>query len=396
MKKIILFTLLMTYSIMASEKLEVLSAASIGSAGRNLASQSGNTYVPDNMIDNNLNTTWALPYKSGEVMLQFYLRKTAEVLNRITIHNGYTKSEQRFQDNSRAKKIAIYINGITKDYLFGTVTLDDSMQPQEIDLGNVKDVRVVYIRVLSIYPGEKWSDLCISEVSFDGVPKKENTEQYSDLDEIYAKEAGYTVGVSERKLALNNKQIETLSHSRYIVLTTEQKQSLSPVWDVDTLSLLPTNWYDCSCGMYNIQWTDLDSVYLPGTSMPSQAFTDAMDIIYGPHDKTYGYDPSADSKDNDWKEIPRTFLGLDGQLYQSGKPVPVEDLIKQQRKNYKIIKYEPGPNCSQIALSIDFPPATVMDERIAAAHKDNLIRRGLKFCEMNSTLTEIRGFADGH
>ena len=368
----------MVCNIMASEKLDVWTVASIGSAGRHLVSQSGNTYEPRNLIDGDLGTTWALPHNSGNVMLQFGLKGT-DVLNKITIHNGYAKSERRYKDNSRAKKIGIYINGIKKEYLFGTVTLDDSMQPQEIDLGKVKDVQVVYIRVLSVYPGEKWSDLCISEVSFRGIPAKNDADPDDDM------EAGYTVVVPARKLALNEKQIETMSRSRYIVLTTEQKQSLSPVWDVDTLSLLPSNWYECSCGIFKIEWTDIDSVFIPETRMPAQApiLYNSVDISYGP------WITESTWIDGSRVVVGRTFMGLDGQLYQMGKAVAIEDLIKKQRKNQRLIEYKPDLDCTNKALSIAFPPTNVMDERITEMHKEKLVEKGLKFCEMYTPIEEI-------
>ena len=394
MNKIIVMMLLIVGSIVSGEELAVRDVASIGSAGRHLASQSGNTYVPGNMVDGNLNTAWALPYKSGkksgEVMLQFFFEKEADVLNKITIHNGYAKSEQRYKENSRAQKIGIYINGIKKEYLFGTVTLDDSMQPQEIDLGNIKGVRVVYIRVLSVYPGKKWSDLCISEVSFSGIPGKEDENQVEDVETQVAKESGYRVSVPARKLALNEKQVESMSRSRYFVLTAEQRQSLSPVWDVDTLGVLPTNWYDCSCGTFQVKWTDMDSVYIPETYMPSQASIDAQNVDYGPWHKTLA------RKGDGPKTIARTFMGLDGRLYQMGKPVSIEKLVEQQGNMGDNTKYKPDSECTSKALSIDFPPTNIMDARITEMHKENLIKQGLKLCEMNTPVQDIASFGEGH
>ena len=83
----------------ASETLPVQSVYSIGTAGDHLENQAGNNYSPKNMVDGNVKTAWALPYHSGEVILQFSLKKQAKVLEHLIIHNGYEKSEKRFFQN---------------------------------------------------------------------------------------------------------------------------------------------------------------------------------------------------------------------------------------------------------------------------------------------------------
>ncbi|MCF0223259.1 MAG: hypothetical protein HUK20_03240 [Fibrobacter sp.] len=104
MKKACLPFLMAATCALALDNLPVHSVYSIGSAGDHLANQAGNNYNPKNMVDGNVQTAWALPYRSGEVILQFNLKKRAATLDYIAINNGYGKSEKRFRQNSRAKK----------------------------------------------------------------------------------------------------------------------------------------------------------------------------------------------------------------------------------------------------------------------------------------------------
>lgn len=76
-------------SITVPNKITTDKVFSIGSAGNHLQNQADNQYDPNNMVDGNLQTAWALPYKSGEVILQFNLKWQASSLKRVIIHNGY-------------------------------------------------------------------------------------------------------------------------------------------------------------------------------------------------------------------------------------------------------------------------------------------------------------------
>ena len=78
------------------EQLAVAKIYSIGSVGSHLTPQAGNTYNPENLIDHDTATTWALPFKgNGSVILDFHI--SAE--NGKYHLEGRTKGHARFSKN---------------------------------------------------------------------------------------------------------------------------------------------------------------------------------------------------------------------------------------------------------------------------------------------------------
>ena len=133
-----------------------------------------------------------------------------------------------------------------------------------------------------------------------------------------------------QKLALTPAQSEQLSRNHYFILNPDQKKLLHKDWDRDTLSILPSNWYDCSCCMYRIDWIHKDSVYVPEIFMPSRNVTitseddeeyDGPDLEFGPYSQGL-------------------IMGIDGQLYKDGKNISVADLVAKQKKEKKTVVYE--------------------------------------------------------
>lgn len=354
----------------ASETLPVQSVYSIGTAGDHLENQAGNNYSPKNMVDGNVKTAWALPYHSGEVILQFSLKKQAKVLEHLIIHNGYEKSEKRFFQNSRANKIGIYVNGIEKKNLVTEWALANVMGPQKVILG-AKNVDAVFIRVHSVYPGSTWPDLCISEVKMVGISSNKKAQEFEPEDWEKAMEGRLDIAMS-KKLALNPAQAEQMSKSHYFVLTPEQKKFLHKDWDRDTLGIIPSNWYDCSCGMYSVEWIHKDTVLTSPIAMPSivtdnslgEEEYDGPDLEFGPY--SHGL-----------------IMGIDGRLYENGVLVPLEKLIAGQKSQKEEIVFERSFECKNSGYSIDFPPVEVVGEKTLKAYRKNLINAGLKFCEMS-------------
>lgn len=164
-------------------------------------------YSTRNLIDNSASTVWAAPFQMQSIFVE--LKVDAHEISALHILNGYRKSQHLYESNSRAKTIKIYVNN--KKNLVKTVTLKDL--PWEYCFGEfdadgcknflqgteyseivdqyqstacndicrpmdyseevlfspaLRDVKILIIQIESIYPGKKWNDLVISEISLEG------------------------------------------------------------------------------------------------------------------------------------------------------------------------------------------------------------------------------------
>jgi len=130
-------------------------------ASHTLESQSSNTYQATNMLDGNYNTAWATHFTGEDITLAFLMNSNN--LYKMSISNGYAKTSELFEKNSRARDVKIYING---EFICNE-ELSDLWIPYYItfdkEYNNVTEVKIV---ISSIYKGSKYNDLCISEVSF--------------------------------------------------------------------------------------------------------------------------------------------------------------------------------------------------------------------------------------
>ena len=161
-------------------KLKVVSA----SCSNNLAPQGNNTYGPWNMLDGNPATVWAVNLNDPSIRSYdgdqdciygpcFYVK--CEKLSHIVIRNGYGKSTSSFINNSRASRVAfeIEVNGVLEWFEF---PLRDDPSPQHLNVplniegnNNIIPIQLVLdSRGGGIIKGEKWNDLCISEIEFWG------------------------------------------------------------------------------------------------------------------------------------------------------------------------------------------------------------------------------------
>lgn len=136
----------------------------------NLPDSKSNSYTAWNLHDFDLKTAWATNKNSGigeTIKINF---KPSDILsvNYLKFYNGYQKSEASFKNNSRVKKAALYING---EHRFN-LELNDIEAAQIFVLGKWflegAEKFTIELKILEIYPGEKYNDLCISEINFDG------------------------------------------------------------------------------------------------------------------------------------------------------------------------------------------------------------------------------------
>ncbi|QCX38217.1 hypothetical protein FF125_07150 [Aureibaculum algae] len=128
------------------------------------------TYKAWNIHDFDLSNTWATNKNKGigeRITFVFGRTKTLSI-HQIQIYNGYQKSESTWENNSRAKKLALSING--KQYAY--LELEDVRNVQIFTIDAQKflaDTNLTFdLKIMEIYPGKKYDDLCISEINFDG------------------------------------------------------------------------------------------------------------------------------------------------------------------------------------------------------------------------------------
>lgn len=137
-----------------------------------LAAQSGNTYVASNAHDFDLRTAWVEGVKGygiGE-FIEFYFRPFGPRVTEIYIFNGYFKSIEAWENNSRVKRLKFYVG--KKPYAI--LELEDCLGVQVFSVEPLQSVDknlslVLRFEILEVYPGKKWDDVAISEINFDGL-----------------------------------------------------------------------------------------------------------------------------------------------------------------------------------------------------------------------------------
>lgn len=150
-----------------------------------LAPQAGHTYVGENLIDGDPSTVWALTLDDQLIECDsgLYWEPTFTIncskLSYIIIRNGYGRSASAYKNNTRVKKVSVYVpDGEMDGYTLTKTTIQDTNSPQKITIpddatGN-SNIRKIILKFgdwsdsANFYPGAKWNDLCISEVEFWG------------------------------------------------------------------------------------------------------------------------------------------------------------------------------------------------------------------------------------
>jgi hypothetical protein len=137
--------------------------ASLPALRRQDDDRDANDYVADNLLDGDVKTAWAEGRRGLGIgaRLRFTLPQRAE-LTRIRIVNGYGKSRAHLLDNAAAKAIVIDTDGNREPL---RRQLSRTARPQSIQ-AKFGATRNVTITIASAYPGDRFEDLAISEVSF--------------------------------------------------------------------------------------------------------------------------------------------------------------------------------------------------------------------------------------
>lgn len=145
-----------------------------------LAPQGRNTYVPQNLLDNNNNTAWVVNssmanYGHDIDLLEFDV--DAKHVDYIMLTNGYAKSWNAFNNNARAG--SVYISRVpwdmaTSSDILYQGSLEDHMSPQRLKVSssydNKRPTKKIYVRFGSdvVHGAKYYDDFCISEIHFFG------------------------------------------------------------------------------------------------------------------------------------------------------------------------------------------------------------------------------------
>ncbi len=120
-------------------------------------------HVPERIVDGKLTTAWveaADGQGTGESVTVTF--DGVYTVSAFTIHAGYHLDTLRYTSNSRPKEVTVSFS----DGTVYTFTLSDTMNGQTVLLPEPVETDCVVLTILSVYPGSKYEDTCISEISF--------------------------------------------------------------------------------------------------------------------------------------------------------------------------------------------------------------------------------------
>ncbi len=120
-------------------------------------------HIPMNVIDGTLDNAWCED-ASGQGIGEWLLINfdNEYLISGMNINAGYQKSEDLYYKNSRPKEIRVTFT----DESYEDFTLSDVMGQQTVAFSHPVSTTNVVITILSVYPGSKYQDTLISEVSF--------------------------------------------------------------------------------------------------------------------------------------------------------------------------------------------------------------------------------------
>lgn len=125
--------------------------------------------------DRDLNTAW-VEGSAGDGVGEFleYAIDTSEhqgddplKVTGLGICNGYRKSKELWRDNSRVRRLKMYVNG--KPYAI--INLQDSYNCQSVEVGAVElkpKKTILRFEIMEVYKGSKYSYTAITEIELDG------------------------------------------------------------------------------------------------------------------------------------------------------------------------------------------------------------------------------------
>lgn len=138
-------------------------------ASSRLKSQGNNNYNESHLHDLSYQTTWVegvSGYGIGEWIKYTFKANNPRITN-IHVVNGYCKSQSAWRNNSRVKKLKVYVN----DRPLAMLNLEDKRSDQNFEIAPMTDTRewTMKFEIVDVYQGDKWDDTALSEIYFDGL-----------------------------------------------------------------------------------------------------------------------------------------------------------------------------------------------------------------------------------
>ena len=136
-------------------------------ASSQLPPTQGLTYSIHNTLDGDTRTAWnnysaMRGSGAGETLTYRFVRPLH--LARIELMNGYAKTAKLYAANGRIRGV-----NIVTDRRTFRVTLSDTVHRQRLDR-DFGQTQMVTLRVTSMYPGARYTDLALTEIAFWTVP----------------------------------------------------------------------------------------------------------------------------------------------------------------------------------------------------------------------------------
>ena len=138
-------------------------------ASSRLKSQGKNNYNEKNLHDLMYNTPWVEGVKGYGIgqWVEYTFKANNPRITEIHVVNGYVKSQAAWKNNSRVKRLKVYVNGQP----LAILNLEDSRSDQtfEIEPLTFKQQWTMRFEILEVYEGDKFDDTALSEIYFNGL-----------------------------------------------------------------------------------------------------------------------------------------------------------------------------------------------------------------------------------
>jgi hypothetical protein len=149
-------------------------------ASSHLPNQGSITYGASNAHDLNYKTAWVegvTGYGVGE-FLTYTFDGDSPRINEIIVVNGYVKSQAVWQDNSRVKRLKVFLDNkpiailnlqnIRGEQRFKISPIGARGRESNVDLSKLPDWTLKF-EIMEVYKGLRYSDVAITEIYFDGL-----------------------------------------------------------------------------------------------------------------------------------------------------------------------------------------------------------------------------------